>query len=79
MRQDRASRWVVLEKVHGANFCFIVNATEVATARRTAVLTPHERFYNWHSVLAKYQAALNDLYQRVRALPGLRDTTEYVS
>jgi hypothetical protein len=70
---------VVLEKVHGANFCFVVNEAEVVTARRTAVLPADERFYGWQEVLTKYRPALHDLYHRVRTLPKLSDTTEYAA
>lgn len=74
--KDKEAKWVVLEKVHGANFCFVVNEAEVVTARRTAVLPADERFYGWQEVLAKYRPALHDLYHRVRTLPKLSDTTE---
>jgi Rnl2 family RNA ligase len=67
----------VLEKVHGANFCFIVNEAEVVAARRMAVLQAQDCFYNWQKTLKKHEAALQDLFRRVRAMRGFTDTTEY--
>jgi hypothetical protein len=69
---------VALEKVHGSNFCFITNGTELLAARRNALLDPVETFYSWQVVRAKYESAFHALHQLVLALPDHSDVTEYL-
>jgi hypothetical protein len=69
---------VALEKVHGSNFCFISNGTDLLAARRNALLDPVETFYSWQRVRDKYATAFHELYHLVRALPDHSDVTEYV-
>lgn len=53
IQQERktAGDWVVTEKIHGANFCMIIsNEPEISCARRKALLTENEFFYNWKEI-----------------------------
>lgn len=57
--------WVVEEKVHGANFSFIVNNDYIKTAKRTSILGDEENFYNSSSVFAKCRDKIIDLYKDI--------------
>jgi hypothetical protein len=69
---------VALEKVHGSNFCFISNGTDLLAARRNALLDPVETFFSWQLLRDKYATAFHELYRLVRDLPDHSDVTEYV-
>eukprot|EP01097_Dermamoeba_algensis_P005369 TRINITY_DN3415_c0_g1_i1.p1 TRINITY_DN3415_c0_g1~~TRINITY_DN3415_c0_g1_i1.p1 ORF type:complete len:404 (+),score=105.63 TRINITY_DN3415_c0_g1_i1:90-1301(+) len=66
--------WVVLEKVHGANFSFLVEeGTEnselrVICAKRTNILKMEDKFFNFQSVFRKYEDSCKRLFKRVREL-----------
>lgn len=42
---DIATKWVVTEKVHGANFCFLCDGTTTTCAKRTQVLDENDEFF----------------------------------
>ena len=44
--------WVVTEKIHGANFCFIVGPSchPILACRRQAILREDEGFYGWKAL-----------------------------
>ncbi len=44
--------WVVLEKIHGANFALILG-DELKAAKRTGLLAPGDKFYNWENLVEK--------------------------
>lgn len=59
------TEWLVLEKAHGANFCFYVDgADSFRLARRNGFLPPDESktFYNAEEVATKYKSACNQLW-----------------
>ncbi|RUS17558.1 hypothetical protein BC937DRAFT_89812 [Endogone sp. FLAS-F59071] len=58
--------WIVCEKVHGANFSFITNGTEIVCSRRKGLLQPDERFYNFQAVREKYREAVIQCWEVVR-------------
>ena len=63
MIQDK---WVVTEKVHGANFSFWVTkddigAVSVKCAKRSGWIDEDEKFFNYKSVLEKYRPMLEKL------------------
>lgn len=45
MRQVDSVDWVVTEKIHGANICWISNGEDVVCARRRGLLAPQENFF----------------------------------
>lgn len=53
------SEYVVMEKIHGANFAFYSNGEEVQCAKRTSILEPDESFFGWQGIHEKYAEKLN--------------------
>jgi Rnl2 family RNA ligase len=72
-RDEAASRllekaqWVVMEKIHGANFCFLTNGTEVLCASRKQVLGPADDFFGYQAVAAQLRRKILDLFALVKA------------
>lgn len=58
--------WIVCEKIHGANFGFITNGTEVVCSKRNGLLRPDEDFYNYQPVREKYREAVLRCWEIVR-------------
>ncbi|RUP46053.1 hypothetical protein BC936DRAFT_147411 [Jimgerdemannia flammicorona] len=46
--------WIVCEKIHGANLSFTTNGTNLLCSRRTGLLQPEEKFYNFQAIQEKY-------------------------
>lgn len=57
--------YVVQEKVHGANLCFITDGQTILTARRNEFILDDEIFYNANLVLEKYQSKIFELFHDV--------------
>ncbi len=60
--------WVVLEKVHGANFSIYYDGTEVKFAKRTAFLHPHEWFYNYQQISGRLSQSMIQLYTHLQSI-----------
>jgi Rnl2 family RNA ligase len=58
--------YVVQEKVHGANCCFVTNGKEVDFAKRTGLMEPGEKFYNYEELLARYKERVTLLYRLIK-------------
>lgn len=41
------TRWCVTEKIHGANFCVLIENGNVEFAKRTSIIKDNEKFYNF--------------------------------
>jgi Rnl2 family RNA ligase len=52
-RQLAKVPWVVTEKIHGANFCFLTNGHMVWGANRKHILQPTDDFFHFQRVLEK--------------------------
>ena len=59
-------RYVVQEKVHGANCCFVTDGEEVHFAKRTGMMEAGEKFYDYEDLLVRYKERVIHLYLRVR-------------
>ena len=47
--------WIAVEKIHGANFSFIVHANgDIQCAKRNSILSSDDNFYDHKEILAKY-------------------------
>ncbi|GAB1450637.1 hypothetical protein MASR2M47_06930 [Draconibacterium sp.] len=55
--------YVVQEKVHGANVCFITDGKQVVSAKRTGLVTHDEKFYNIETVQEKCTPRILMLYK----------------
>ena len=61
-----ALSYVVQEKVHGANCCFITDGKEVHFAKRTGLMESGEKFYQYEELLIRYKDRVILLYSRVK-------------
>jgi len=55
-------KYIVQEKIHGANFSFCITHTGIKCAKRSTFLAEKENFYNSKKVLNKYKNQLEQLY-----------------
>eukprot|EP00938_MAST-03A_sp_MAST-3A-sp1_P007197 g7197.t1 len=65
--------YVVTEKVHGANFCFVTDGRKIEVASRKRILNPFERdfFGCFESGLVKrHESLVIDTFHRVREMHG---------
>lgn len=61
---DSNIEWVVMEKIHGANFSFITNGVLVATARRSGMILK-ENFFSSDLIAQKYHQDILEVYRRL--------------
>ena len=58
--------YVVQEKVHGANCCFVTDGKTVNLAKRTGFIEPGEKFYNYEELLERYTDKVVALFPQVK-------------
>lgn len=58
--------FVVQEKVHGANTSFLYDGTHLEFAKRTAVLTDGENFYDQSELIPRYEGRIKALWADVK-------------
>jgi len=56
---------VITEKVHGSNFSFITDGTEIKAAKHSSTLGPNADFHNYQTVLEKYRSNICQLHALV--------------
>lgn len=61
MRRVTRGDWVVTEKLHGANFCVVIDAASIRGAKRKALLDEGEDFFNHHRVIDRLRDPLRHL------------------
>ncbi|HEU4412321.1 MAG TPA: RNA ligase family protein [Polyangiaceae bacterium] len=66
LRRLGRATWVVTEKVHGANFCFLLDGRTVRCAKRKALLGPGEDFFGHGAVLGRLEGRLGALFAAAR-------------
>lgn len=59
-------QWVVMEKVHGAQFSIYYDGSDMQASSRTAFLTDEIDFFNWQKVLADNSEKMIKLYNLVK-------------
>jgi Rnl2 family RNA ligase len=59
--------FVVQEKVHGSNCCFITDGQNVRFAKRTGFVEADEKFYNYEELLVRYNDKIINLFRRVQS------------
>ena len=59
-------QWCATEKIHGANFCWIISEDGVQGGNRNQILEPNAPFFNWQSVLARVKDSMEALYAILR-------------
>lgn len=59
--------WVATEKIHGTNFSFITNGADIKCARRNAILTKYDEFFNYQYILEQYKTKVFSLYSEMNS------------
>lgn len=55
--------FVVQEKVHGANICFITDGKQIISAKRTELILDDENFYNAKNIQVRYESKILQLFK----------------
>ncbi|MCL2131639.1 MAG: RNA ligase, Rnl2 family [Lentimicrobiaceae bacterium] len=58
--------FVVQEKIHGCNVCFICDGETVAFGKRTGFVEADEVFYDYETLLARYKPKITALFSMVK-------------
>jgi Rnl2 family RNA ligase len=58
--------FVVQEKVHGSNVCFVTDGQTVSFGKRTGFVEPGEKFYNFEELLERYAPKVLSLFSIVK-------------
>lgn len=58
-------QWVATEKIHGANFSFIVDANNVGFAKRTAILQWTDDFFGFQIPATQYISSVQAIYNQL--------------
>jgi Rnl2 family RNA ligase len=74
------AEWVVMEKVHGANFSFITDGQNVRIASRSIVLSIPNFFFTSTAIAEKYNSDVLEIYRRIQTgrigMDSLLDPTD---
>lgn len=75
-------KWVVTEKVHGANFSFWMTkdndgSVNIKCAKRSGWIEEDEKFFNYRPVLEKYRDSLEKLYKHLDTVYGYQEVVVY--
>ena len=60
------TRFVVQEKVHGSNCSFLCDGLDIQFAKRTAVVSDNEDFYQWHELAGRYRERIFKVFDKVK-------------
>jgi Rnl2 family RNA ligase len=63
---DITTKWVVTEKVHGANFCFLCDGANTTCAKRTQVLDENDDFFGYKVVFEKYRQNVLQAFELIK-------------
>ena len=69
-RAAHKTEWIVTEKIHGANFCFVTDGSQIHCAKRKGFLPEGEDFFGHKVVLKRLERSILALF----ALLKSRDT-----
>lgn len=69
------TRWVVTEKVHGANFSFVYDKGTLRYAKRRGYLAWSDNFFGYQCVVSAIEGRMQNLFEDLSAtVPGTRFT-----
>ncbi|MFT5682575.1 MAG: Rnl2 family RNA ligase [Myxococcota bacterium] len=67
MRRLTKLRWVATEKIHGASFCFVLDANDIRCASRRSLIEADDAFFGYAAVRARYAERLTLLHRSLSA------------
>ncbi len=65
-RAASRAEWIVTEKIHGANFCFVTDGQEVLPAKRKAFLAEDEDFFGHRALMARHAGGVREVFARLK-------------
>jgi Rnl2 family RNA ligase len=68
---DPNIQYVATEKIHGTNYSFLTNGTEIFPCRRHGMLDAEEKFNNQQTIFQKYNASAIVLFNKIKAIHPL--------
>lgn len=74
LRQLQRADWCVTEKIHGANFGWIASKSGISCAKRKAILTPADEFFNYQLIKETLQGNIRQIFEAITA----SKTVDYV-
>jgi Rnl2 family RNA ligase len=75
---DAQREFVVQEKVHGSNVCFVTDGQTVNFGKRTGFVETGEKFYDYEKLLERYTSKVIALYSIVKEkFPDIEKLTGY--
>ena len=70
--------FVVQEKVHGSNVCFMTDGNVVSFGKRTGFVETNEKFYDYEELLERYKLSVIALFAMVKSqLPDVSTVTVF--
>jgi Rnl2 family RNA ligase len=70
--------FVVQEKVHGSNICFVTDGKTVGFGKRTGFVEEGEKFYDYEELLERYRQKVIDLFTVVKGdIPDIKTITVF--
>lgn len=64
--------FIVQEKVHGANFCFITDGDSIQVGKRSGLIRVDEDFFNYQSILNRYESKVKNLFTDLKNSHGIK-------
>ena len=59
-----SSDWLVLNKIHGANFSVHITKNEIRFGKRNGWIQKNENFYNYKKIVKPYISNFKELFQK---------------
>jgi len=73
-----SNEFVVQEKVHGSNVCFVCDGATVGFGKRTGFVEADEKFYDYEELLERYTPKVNTLFSVIKEnIPDLKTLTVF--
>jgi len=70
--------FVIQEKVHGSNVCFVTDGKTVNFGKRTGFVEADEKFYDYQELLERYVQKVIDLFSTIKQnIPNLKTLTVF--
>ena len=70
--------YIVQEKVHGSNVCFITDGQTISFGKRTGFVEDGEKFYDYEELFERYTPKVIDLFSIIKeAYPDIKTVTLY--
>lgn len=75
-RLIQKTNWVVTEKIHGANFCVILDSQQIRYAKRKEILSKEDDFFGYQAVVSPLEPGFREVQQwlRVEGFASVQDT-----